>query len=121
LTGLGWRRPLFARAGGEVVADSPTRADAALNRFRRKEPDGRAVLLHLTVAGLYAAQGAPGAAQGAAEAQHTENAPAAAGGVASAPTGATAAEVAASARDGATGVDVAPAAAPSATAPSRRS
>jgi hypothetical protein len=34
-----------------------TKADTALSRFWPNEPDGRAVLLQLTEAGLFAAQG----------------------------------------------------------------
>jgi hypothetical protein len=49
----------------ETVTDAMNQADTALNRFWRNEADGRAVLVHLTEAGLYAAQGAHAAAAGA--------------------------------------------------------
>jgi hypothetical protein len=38
----------------ETTTDSQTRADAALNRIWRNEADGRAILLHITDAGLAA-------------------------------------------------------------------
>lgn len=38
----------------ETVTDSQTKADAALNRIWRNDEDGRAVLLHITEAGLAA-------------------------------------------------------------------
>jgi hypothetical protein len=38
----------------ETTTDSRTRADAALNRFWRNDEDGRAILLHITDAGLAA-------------------------------------------------------------------
>jgi DNA-binding MarR family transcriptional regulator len=76
----------------ETVTDTMTQADPALNRFSRNEADGRAVLLHLTEAGLFAAQGAHGAAAGAVQARvGTEDgnapndAPAAASGADTAP------------------------------------
>jgi hypothetical protein len=49
----------------ETVAEERTKADPALNRVWRNEADGRAVFVHLTEAGLFAAQGAQGAATGA--------------------------------------------------------
>jgi hypothetical protein len=49
----------------ETVTDEMTKADTAPNRVWRNEADGRAVLVHLTEAGLLAAQGAQGAATGA--------------------------------------------------------
>jgi DNA-binding MarR family transcriptional regulator len=42
----------------ETVTDQMTKADTALNRVWRNEADGRAVLVHLTESGLFAAQGA---------------------------------------------------------------
>jgi DNA-binding MarR family transcriptional regulator len=66
----------------ETVTDSHTKADAALNRFWRNDEDGRAVLLHITDAGLDAigietetaasdapdtVQGAPNTAEGATQ------------------------------------------------------
>jgi DNA-binding MarR family transcriptional regulator len=53
----------------ETVTDQMTKADPALNRVWRNEADGRAVLVHLTEAGLFAAQGAQGTATGAVEAR----------------------------------------------------
>ena len=38
----------------ETTTDSQTKADAALNRFWRNDKDGRAILLHITDAGLAA-------------------------------------------------------------------
>jgi len=38
----------------ETAADSQTKADAALNRIWRNDKDGRAILLHITDAGLAA-------------------------------------------------------------------
>lgn len=38
----------------ETVTDSQTKADAALNRIWRNDADGRAILLHITNAGLAA-------------------------------------------------------------------
>ncbi|WP_136646627.1 DUF3489 domain-containing protein [Tabrizicola sp. YIM 78059] len=38
----------------EIVTDSRTKADAALNRFWRNDADGRAILLRITDAGLAA-------------------------------------------------------------------
>jgi len=38
----------------ETVTDSQTKADAALNRIWRNDEDGRAILLHITDAGLAA-------------------------------------------------------------------
>ena len=38
----------------ETATDSRTKADAALNRFWRNDEDGRAILLHITDAGLAA-------------------------------------------------------------------
>jgi hypothetical protein len=49
----------------ETVTEERTKADTALSRVWRNEADGRAVLVHLTEAGLFAAQGAQGAATGA--------------------------------------------------------
>jgi hypothetical protein len=53
----------------ETVTEERTKADPALNRVWRNEADGRAVLVHLTEAGLFAAQGAQGTATGAVEAR----------------------------------------------------
>jgi hypothetical protein len=59
---------LLARGlAAETINDTLTPADAALNRFWRNEVDGRPVLLHLTEAGLFAAQNGDGAATGAGE------------------------------------------------------
>ncbi|MFN3973525.1 MAG: hypothetical protein ACK4L4_19635, partial [Gemmobacter sp.] len=46
---------LIARGlAAEIVTDSRTKADAALNRFWRNDTDGRAILLRITDAGLAA-------------------------------------------------------------------
>ena len=59
----------------ETTTDSRTRADAALNRIWRNDEDGRAILLHITDAGLAAigiesdtADSAPTGAETAADA-----------------------------------------------------
>jgi hypothetical protein len=43
----------------ETVTDSQTKADAALNRIWRSDDDGRAILMHITDAGLAAIGVAP--------------------------------------------------------------
>ena len=48
----------------ETATDSQTRADAARNRIWRNDAEGRAVLLHITDAGLAAIGIEPGAADG---------------------------------------------------------
>ena len=53
----------FART--ETATDSQTKADAALNRIWRNGEDGRAILLHITGAGLAAIGIEPEAADGA--------------------------------------------------------
>jgi len=60
----------------ETTADSRTKADAALNRIWRNEEDGRAILLHITDAGLAAIgvepEGSDNAPTGADEAPIAE-------------------------------------------------
>jgi hypothetical protein len=67
----------------ETTTDSQTRADAALNRFWRNDEDGRAILLHVTDAGLAAigiepevSDSAPTGADEAPSAEAPEDAPA---------------------------------------------
>ena len=69
----------------ETATDSRTRADAALNRIWRNDEDGRAILLHITDAGLAAigierdtADSAPTGADAAPEASPLQDAPVAA-------------------------------------------
>jgi hypothetical protein len=63
----------------ERVTESMTKADAALNRIWRNDENGRAILLHITDAGLAALgiepEGADGAPTGATEAPAEEPAP----------------------------------------------
>jgi hypothetical protein len=60
----------------ETVTDSRTKADAALNRIWRNDAEGRAVLLHITEAGLAALGMEPdGAPDAAAEAEPAPAAP----------------------------------------------
>jgi len=68
----------------ETATDSRTRADAALNRIWRNDEDGRAILLHITDAGLAAigiesdtADNAPTGAETAADARPKQDGPAA--------------------------------------------
>jgi hypothetical protein len=60
----------------ETVTDSQTKADAALNRIWRNDEDGRAILLHITDAGLAAIgvepEGGDSAPTGADEAPSAE-------------------------------------------------
>ncbi|ROU03868.1 DUF3489 domain-containing protein [Histidinibacterium lentulum] len=60
----------------ETTTDSRTKADAALNRIWRNDEDGRAILLHITDAGLAAIgvepEGGDSAPTGADEAQSPE-------------------------------------------------
>jgi hypothetical protein len=49
----------------EMATDSHTRADAALNRIWRNDAEGRAIILHITDAGLAAIGIEPDAADGA--------------------------------------------------------
>ena len=80
----------------ERVTDSMTKADPALNRVWRNDADGRAVLLHITDAGLSALgvepenapEGGDGAPMGDPEAPETDAAKNAAPEADSAPTGA---------------------------------
>ena len=65
----------------ETTTDSRTRADAALNRIWRNDEDGRAILLHITDAGLAAigvepesGDSAPTGANGAPSAEAPEDA-----------------------------------------------
>src|SRR5690625_3928643 len=67
----------------EMVTDNQTRADAALNRVWRNDDDGRAILLHVTDAGLAAiavepesGDSAPTGADGAPGAEDPKDAPA---------------------------------------------
>ncbi|SFB97181.1 DUF3489 domain-containing protein [Tropicimonas isoalkanivorans] len=67
----------------EKATDSETKADAALNRIWRNDEDGRAILLHITDAGLAAigvepegGDSAPKGAGGAPSAEPTQEAPA---------------------------------------------
>ncbi|MBM9592946.1 DUF3489 domain-containing protein [Roseitranquillus sediminis] len=77
----------------ETATDSQTKADAALNRIWRNDEDGRAILLHISEAGLAAIgvepEGAPDggdtAPGGATEAPTTDPATEAAGDAASSP------------------------------------
>jgi hypothetical protein len=89
----------------EMVTNLTTQADTALNRLWRNEADGRAVLIHVTEAGLFAAQGAHGA-RGAADGGRRR------GGPPEAPSSAYSAPTepheAASAADGASEPDAAP-------------
>ncbi|MCL4189753.1 MAG: DUF3489 domain-containing protein [Rhodobacteraceae bacterium] len=66
----------------ETVADSQTKADAALNRIWRNDEDGRAILLHITDAGLAAigiepedGDGAPTGADAVPSAEPPQDAP----------------------------------------------
>jgi hypothetical protein len=66
----------------ETTSDSRTKADAALNRVWRNDADGRAILLHITDAGLAGigiepevADSAPTGADGAPSAEPTEDTP----------------------------------------------
>ena len=67
----------------ETATDSQTKADAALNRIWRNDEDGRAILLHITDAGLAAigvepegGDSAPEGADGAPSAEAPQDAPA---------------------------------------------
>ena len=67
----------------ETTTDSQTKADAALNRIWRNDEDGRAILLHITEAGLAAigvepegGDSAPTGAYGAPSAEAPLDAPA---------------------------------------------
>ncbi|WP_084115689.1 DUF3489 domain-containing protein [Paracoccus sphaerophysae] len=67
----------------ETTTDSQTKADAALNRVWRNDADGRAILLHITDAGLAAigiepdaADSAPTGAEEAPSAEAPQDAPA---------------------------------------------
>ncbi len=67
----------------ETATDSQTKADASLNRIWRNEEDGRAILLHITDAGLAAigvesegGDGAPTAADEAPSAEAPQDPPA---------------------------------------------
>jgi DNA-binding MarR family transcriptional regulator len=63
----------------QTTTDSQTKADAALNRIWRNDADGRAILLHITDAGLAAigieAEGADSAPTGDTEAPSADAAP----------------------------------------------
>ncbi len=66
----------------ETTTDSQTKADAALNRIWRNDEDGRAILLHITDAGLAAigvepdsGNSAPTGADAAPSAEAPQNAP----------------------------------------------
>ena len=63
----------------ETTTDSQTKADTALNRIWRKDEYGRAILLHITDAGLAAIgvqpEGGDSAAGGATDAQQATAAP----------------------------------------------
>ena len=63
----------------ETTTDSQTKADAALNRIWRNDEDGRAILLHITEAGLAAlgveSEGGDSAPTGADEAPSAEAPP----------------------------------------------
>ncbi len=66
----------------ETTTDSQTKADAALNRIWRNDEDGRAILLHITDAGLAAigvepegGDSAPKAADEAPSAEASQNTP----------------------------------------------
>jgi hypothetical protein len=68
----------------ETATDSQTKADAALNRIWRNDEDGRAILLHITDAGLAAigveqdgGDSAPKGADAASSADASQDAPAA--------------------------------------------
>lgn len=67
---------LSRRLIAETVTDSQTKADAALNRIWRNDEDGRAILLHITEAGLSAIgiepEGGDSAPTGANEAPSAE-------------------------------------------------
>ncbi|CDP51771.1 hypothetical protein [Devosia sp. DBB001] len=74
---------LSRRLIAETVTDSQTKADAALNRIWRNDEDGRAILLHITEAGLSAigiepddANPAPAGATEAPSAEAPQDAPA---------------------------------------------
>jgi len=60
----------------ETITDSQTKADASLNRIWRNDDDGRAILLHITDAGLAAIgiepEGGDSAPTGADEAPNAE-------------------------------------------------
>ena len=67
----------------ETTTDSQTKADAALNRIWRNDEDGRAILLHITDAGLAGigiepagGEGAPTGADDAPSAEPPQDAPA---------------------------------------------
>ena len=67
----------------ETTTDSRTKADAALNRIWRNDEDGRAILLHITDAGLSAigvepegGESSPTGADGAPSAEPPQDAPA---------------------------------------------
>ena len=67
----------------ETTTDSQTKADAALNRIWRNDEDGRAILLHITDAGLAAigvesegGDSAPTGADAASSAEASQDAPA---------------------------------------------
>ena len=60
----------------ETVTDSQTKADAALNRVWRNDEDGRAILLHITDAGLTAIGIEPTDADQAPSAGTPQDAPA---------------------------------------------
>jgi hypothetical protein len=70
----------------ETTTDSQTKADAALNRIWRNDEDGRAILLHITDAGLSAigvepegGESAPTGADAAPSAEAPKDAPTEAG------------------------------------------
>lgn len=70
----------------ETTTDSQTKADAALNRIWRNDEDGRAILLHITDAGLVAigvepesGDSAPASADEAPSEEASQDAPAEAG------------------------------------------
>lgn len=77
----------------ETTTDSRTKADAALNRFWRNDEDGRAILLHITDAGLAAIgvepedapESADSAPEGATDAPDGDTTPEGAEDTASAP------------------------------------
>jgi hypothetical protein len=89
----------------ETVTDDIAKADAALNQAWRHEADGRAVLLHLTEAGLVAAQGVQGAARGTVVVREGMDA---AGNADAAPAGATEGQDAAGDGDRAPEADTGP-------------